>query len=230
LLRVRAHVPEDDGDDGLTGLRVLLVTDLLFRIAEMSGLQVFTVRSFASRSPAQVADLDRAAKALVVHPAEEALAGPVDVHVAIPGVLKDDQNGVVLPVAAAHLRGESGLDELLAGRGRDPLAVRLALMSCTHFQPADLTDGDLASAQETLGQWRLRVAGWAEFPSRPMPPQIAAAIKQAFGDMGIVAALSALRALEIDDGVPGGAKFETFVYADRVLGLDLSRDIGRLSG
>jgi len=27
--------------------------------------------------------------------------------------------------------------------------------------------------------------------------------------------------------VPAGAKFEAFVYADRILGLDLARDIGR---
>jgi hypothetical protein len=30
--------------------------------------------------------------------------------------------------------------------------------------------------------------------------------------------------------VPTGAKFEAFLYADRVLGLDLPRDIGRATG
>jgi hypothetical protein len=33
--------------------------------------------------------------------------------------------------------------------------------------------------------------------------------------------------LAADETVPPGLRFETFVYADRVLGLDLPRDIGR---
>jgi hypothetical protein len=36
-----------------------------------------------------------------------------------------------------------------------------------------------------------------------------------------------LRDLTLDVDIPAGAKFETFLYADRVLGLDLPRDIGR---
>jgi hypothetical protein len=35
--------------------------------------------------------------------------------------------------------------------------------------------------------------------------------------------------LEGDEGVPDGVKFETFAAADRMFGLDLARDIGRLS-
>jgi cysteinyl-tRNA synthetase len=36
-----------------------------------------------------------------------------------------------------------------------------------------------------------------------------------------------LSELEKDDGVPAGAKFETFAWVDRVLGLDAVRDVGR---
>ena len=46
-------------------------------------------------------------------------------------------------------------------------------------------------------------------------------------DLDTPAALRVLRALEKDSEVPPGAKFETFVYADQLLGLDLARDIGR---
>jgi hypothetical protein len=42
--------------------------------------------------------------------------------------------------------------------------------------------------------------------------------------------LALLRDLADDDSVPAGARFETFLYADRILGLDLPRDIGRLGG
>ena len=36
-----------------------------------------------------------------------------------------------------------------------------------------------------------------------------------------------LRRLEKDDAVAPGARFETFAWADRLLGLDLARDVGR---
>lgn len=78
-----------------------------------------------------------------------------------------------------------------------------------------------------MGHWRLRVAQWAESPSRPVPAQIAETVQSAFGDLNTVSALALLRGLEADPDVPAGAKFETFLYADRILGLDLPRDIGR---
>jgi cysteinyl-tRNA synthetase len=37
----------------------------------------------------------------------------------------------------------------------------------------------------------------------------------------------ALRELEREETVPPGSKFETFAYLDRLLGLDLARDVGR---
>jgi len=37
-----------------------------------------------------------------------------------------------------------------------------------------------------------------------------------------------LRGLAVEESVPAGAKFETFVFADRILGLDLARGIGQL--
>jgi len=36
-----------------------------------------------------------------------------------------------------------------------------------------------------------------------------------------------LRGFEKDDGMPDGCKFETFAWADRLLGLDLARDVGK---
>ena len=46
-------------------------------------------------------------------------------------------------------------------------------------------------------------------------------------DLDTPAALRVLRSLEKDSEIPPGAKFETFAHADRLLGLDLARDIGR---
>ena len=60
-----------------------------------------------------------------------------------------------------------------------------------------------------------------------MPAQIAETVQAAFGNLDTVSALALLRGLEADPDVPAGAKFETFLYADRILGLGLPRDIGR---
>ena len=71
------------------------------------------------------------------------------------------------------------------------------------------------------------MAEWAESPSRPVPTAIAETAGAAFSDLDTVSALAMLRRLAADASVPAGAKFEAFVYADRILGLDLAREIGR---
>jgi hypothetical protein len=222
LLLVRAHPPGTSDASDLTALRTLLTADLLFRAAELDNLQTLTVWALPGQSPDQVAALHRAADASGIHPPAESLGGPADVHLVGAGAVAGDlPDGIVVPVAAARGQGA-----LRAGDSYDPLAVRFALMSCPYGQPADLAGDELASAGDTVGQWRRGVAKWAESPSRPMPPHLAAAARANFRDLDTVALLALLRGLEHDDGVPAGAKFETFVYADRVLGLDLSREIG----
>jgi len=61
-----------------------------------------------------------------------------------------------------------------------------------------------------------------------MPRDHVAAIVAAFeDDLDTPAALAALRALERDESVPPGARFEAFAYLDQLLGLDLARDVGK---
>lgn len=245
LLRVCAHVPGPAGETDITWLRVLLVADLLARTAELHNLQVLTVLAFAGQASAQVAAFERTADALGIHPpaarasvpeAHTSAGGPVDVHVVSQDTDVDSgQGGLAARVAAAQLRrvddyGEAMAGGLLAGPGDEPLAVRLALMSLPPHEPADVTEDALVSARETVALWRRQVAKWAESPSRPIPARISEQVRAAFGDLDTVSALALLRDLGPDADVPAGAKFEAFVYADRVLGLDLPRDIGRASG
>ena len=116
----------------------------------------------------------------------------------------------------------------VTARGLDPLAVRLALLEHRYRQQMDLTWQTLAAADRTLRRWREQVAEWANSPSAPMPPDYTAQITGALDDdLDTPAALRSLRALARDPGVPPGAKFETFAYADQVLALDLVRDVGR---
>jgi len=242
LLRVCVHVPGTAGATDITRLRVPLIADLLFRAAELHDMQVLTVLAFAGQSDAQMETFERAADALGIHPpaartslpeAHASPGGPMDVHVISQGADADGgQGGLVTRVGTAQIRGEgdhdAAADDVLAGP-RDPLAVRLALMSFPYHQPADLTEDVLASADETVAHWRHQVAHWAESPSRPMPARISQAAGSAFGNLDTVSALGLLRDLILDADVQAGAKFEAFVYADRILGLDLPRDIGRTS-
>jgi hypothetical protein len=233
LLRVCAHVPADAGAADITGLRVLLVADLLARTAELRNLQVLTVLAYDGQASGQLAALESAVDALGIHPpvasassgeAPASLGGPVDVYLVSDGTRAGDRpSGLVASIGAAriHRAGEG----LLAGH--DPLAVRLALLCVPYHQPADLTEGVLADAHAIVRSWRRQVAQWAESPSRPVPKQIAEKARAAFDDLDTPAALALLTDLASDGGLPAGAKFETFLYADRILALDLPRDIGR---
>ena len=242
VLRICAHLPQAAAGSGITALRVLLIADLLARTSELGGLQVLTAVQLTGASPGQAAAIEGDADALGVHPpaahtdcrdAPSALGGPVDVHVA-----SDDASvgpgpaGPSVSVGAAQLAGAGPYPDtadggLFAGRRDDPLAVRLALMSFLGHQPADVDDDTLAQAGGTIGSWRQQVARWAESPSRPIPAPIAEAAGLAFGRLDTVSVLALLRRMLPDASVPAGAKFETFVYTDRILGLDLAREIGR---
>jgi hypothetical protein len=242
VLRICAHVPRAVAGSGITALRVLLTADLLARSAELGGLQALTGLQFTDASPEEAAAIESDAGALGIHPpavhagchdVPSSLGGPVDVHVAAqdagvaPGLA-----GLSLTVGATRLAGAERYpgaagEELFAASRDDPLAVRLALMSFPNHRPADVNGDGLAEAGGTLGSWRQQVARWAESPSRPIPAPIAEAARSAFGGLDTVSALALLRGLAPDASVPAGAKFETFVYADRILGLDLAREVGR---
>jgi cysteinyl-tRNA synthetase len=116
----------------------------------------------------------------------------------------------------------------LTERGLDPLAARLALLEYRYRQQLNLTWDTLIAADVTLRRWRDLVADWADEPSRPMSADYWRRIGDALDDdLDTPRALRAVRELAADPEIPAGAKFETFASADRVLGLDLVRFIGR---
>jgi cysteinyl-tRNA synthetase len=117
----------------------------------------------------------------------------------------------------------------LVARGLDPLAARLAFLEHRYRQQLNLTWQTLEAADGTLRRWRERVAAWATEPSKPMCADYSARIFGALDDdLDTPAALRALRELARDEEIPAGSKFETFAAADRVLGLDLVREVGRV--
>jgi hypothetical protein len=123
--------------------------------------------------------------------------------------------------------GPRRLSEVTA-RGIDPLTVRLVYMHNRYREGVDLTWEMLTGWDQILTGWRRSVAQWANSPSAAMSVRYADAITAAFeDDLMVPLALRELQVLEEDDEVAPGAKFETFAAADRLLGLDLARDIGR---
>jgi cysteinyl-tRNA synthetase len=113
-------------------------------------------------------------------------------------------------------------------RGHDPLALRLFFLTGRYRQQMNLTWDALAGADKRLTRWRTKVADWAEAPSAAMAADYVDRIRGAFeDDLDTPTALVALGELEKDDAVAPGAKFETFAWADRLLGLDLARDVGK---
>jgi cysteinyl-tRNA synthetase len=112
--------------------------------------------------------------------------------------------------------------------GYDPLAVRLALLEHRYRQQMNLTWDTLAAADGTVRRWRDLVADWANEPSKPICAEYWSRITSALDDdLDTPAALRALRELAKDSEIPMGSKFETFVAADRILGLDLVSLVGQ---
>ncbi len=216
------------------------------RSSEWAGLVTGMLAGLAQTGAAAPGDPDRAAEcaALSLHFLGEAIdihAGPASPHLERERALADAATGHEVVrhwVQGGQLRFDGaamsasagnavGLDDV-AGRGLDPLGVRLAFLEHRYSEPMDLGWDALAAADRTLSRWRTLVAEWAQSPSKPMSAPAAAQIAAGFDDdLDTPAAMAMLHALEQDGQVPPGAKFETFAYADQLLGLDLARDIGR---
>ncbi|MEU2063985.1 hypothetical protein [Streptomyces sp. NPDC013455] len=125
--------------------------------------------------------------------------------------------------AAGRSEGRSLPPVLLA----DPSALRLALLAVPRGEPARLDPGALDDAARGLARWRRAVAGWARRPSRPVPGEVRERLRAAWeDDLDLPAVLGVLREVESAPGIPDGARFETYAYADRLLALDLARDLG----
>ncbi|MDO0928779.1 hypothetical protein QQY24_26440 [Streptomyces sp. TG1A-8] len=109
----------------------------------------------------------------------------------------------------------------------DPSALRLALLSVPRGAPVRVDGARLDGAAADLGHWRLAVAGWARRPSRPVPDRVRARLRAAWeDDLDLPGVLDVLRDVAQDPELPDGARFETYAYADRLLALDLARDLG----
>lgn len=215
LTRIEAHT---EGFD-VTALRVLLVADLLVRALELGGTPVWALLD----EEGQRAELRAGAAALGIRPFEDggdAASGLGEAQV-LHVVREDGAEPDGVRVAVAAVRAEAPPGET------DPAVLRLALLSRRRGVPLALGTDALSDAHDTLTRWRNAVADWARRPSRPIPDEVRTELRTAWeDDLDVPGVLGVLRWVETAPELPDGARFETYAYADRLLGLDLTRDLG----
>jgi hypothetical protein len=240
--------PAEDAQAQPRDLRCYLLSDLIRRVAERHRLQVTAWHNVPGGREGTTQGANRgghslraACGALNIYPAEYCAHSPDPLDVGIgpaPGgipaghwvspadVLFSDDEPAAPGHAAVHPAAVSVAH--LVARGIDPLALRLAFLQGHYRQPVAITWDTLAVADESLRLWRKQVADWARSPSKPMNAAHVARIAAALDDdLGTPAALGTLQALADDAAIAPGAKFETFAYLDRLLGLDLACEVGR---
>jgi hypothetical protein len=216
LTRVEAHAAGYD----TSALRVLLVADALVRALELGGTPVWALLAGERDEP----ELRAGAAALGIRPFEESGGGGTGlgeaqvIHVVGEGGTAPD--GVRLSVAPVDSTATGIPDEA------DPTIVRLALLSRRRGAPVRLDTDVLSDSRDTLVRWRRAVADWARQPSRAVPEEVRGELRAAWeDDLDVPGVLRVLGRVETSD-LPEGARFETYAYADRLLGLELTRDLG----
>lgn len=131
--------------------------------------------------------------------------------------------------ADVHVGDAVGRWSPVSWEGLDPLAVRLSLLESHYRTDIAHTRADLAGVETSLTAWRRRVAGWADSPGRPADRSyVAEALAHLDSDLDTPSVFGLLSRLADDASVAPGAKFETAVELDMILGLDLVRLVGRL--
>jgi cysteinyl-tRNA synthetase len=117
--------------------------------------------------------------------------------------------------------GNVVLVEDLISKGLDPLALRLCLLENRYRSQMDLTWSSLQAADETLTRWRTKMNEWgSSFEATPDQE-----ILDAFSN-DIDTPRAILRLREIEKSELANRR-ELFLFADQVLGLDLSRPVAK---
>jgi cysteinyl-tRNA synthetase len=105
-------------------------------------------------------------------------------------------------------------------RGLDPLAARLAFLENRYRSQMDLTWASLDAAHVTLRRWRMLVQSGLPHDEGIADQDFLSSI---FADLDTPRALQRLRAVEKNTALTPAEKAAIFRFADKILGLDLSR-------
>jgi cysteinyl-tRNA synthetase len=111
------------------------------------------------------------------------------------------------------------LDDVIA-KGFDPLSLRLCFLENRYRSQMDLSWQSISAAHETIKRWRSKVAGWGVVKSAQADFNVLAYLEN---DLDTPRVITYLRALEKEASSTDEQKANAFIYADQVLGLDLTR-------
>ena len=106
-------------------------------------------------------------------------------------------------------------------KGLDPLAIRLALLEHRYRSQMDLTWNSISASHKNLNRIREKMQDWSKSNGKfdeKYIKQFESALNE---DLDTNKVLQLLRALEKDENVSNGDKFQTVLKFDEVLGLDL---------
>ena len=111
------------------------------------------------------------------------------------------------------------LDDVIA-RGFDPLSLRLCFLENRYRSQMDLSWQSISAAHETIKRWRGKIATWG---MQKNLSEDAAVLGFLENDLETPRVITYLRAIEKDRNLSDIEKANAFLYADQVLGLELSR-------
>lgn len=111
------------------------------------------------------------------------------------------------------------LNDVIAG-GFDPLALRLCFLENRYRSQMDLSWQSISAAHETIKRWRGKIAGWGLLNSLQTDSTVLGFLEN---DLETPRVITYLRAVEKDRNLTDAEKTNAFLFADQVLGLELSR-------
>ena len=117
--------------------------------------------------------------------------------------------------------GNVVLVEDLISKGLDPLALRLCLLENRYRSQMDLTWNSLQAADETLHRWRTKMSQWGTSEVATPDQEIIDALSNDIDTPRAVLRLREIEKSEVSN------RRELFLFADKVLGLDLSRPVAK---
>ena len=111
------------------------------------------------------------------------------------------------------------LNDVIAS-GFDPLALRLCFLENRYRSQMDLSWQSISAAHETIKRWRGKIAGWGLLNSLQADSTVVGFLEN---DLETPRVITYLRAVEKDRNLTDAEKANAFLFADQVLGLELSR-------
>jgi cysteinyl-tRNA synthetase len=111
------------------------------------------------------------------------------------------------------------LDDVIA-KGFDPLALRLCFLENRYRSQMDLSWQSISAAHDTIKRWRNKITAWGTSESINIDSSILTFLEN---DLDTPRVITYLRSVEKENTLSDAQKANAFLFADQVLGLELSR-------